>query len=262
MLRALWTAASGMEAQQLSIDIISNNLANVNTAGFKKSRGDFQDLLYQNLREAGAASSGGAQIPTSIQIGHGTRPVSAQKIFQQGDYERTDNSLDLAIEGSGFFQIRKPNGDTAYTRAGIFSQDGEGKIVTADGFALEPEISIPKDALSVTITTDGSVSVLQSGQINPSQIGIIQIANFPNPTGLNSLGRNLYAPTATSGEAVVGTPGENGLGTIAQGFVEMSNVDVVGEMVSMIIAQRAYEINSKTIKAADDMLQMANNMSR
>lgn len=262
MIRALWSAASGMEAQQLSIDIISNNLANVNTAGFKKSRADFQDLLYQSLREAGATSASGAQIPTGIQIGHGTRPVAAQKIFQQGDYERTDNSLDVVIEGDGFFQITRSNGETAYTRAGSFKKDSEGKIVTSDGFALEPEIIIPNDAVSITITTDGTVNVLQAGQISPTEIGAIQLANFPNPAGLSSLGRNLYAPTASTGEATVGTPGENGLGTIGQGFLEMSNVDVVDEMVSMIIAQRAYEINSKTIRAADDMLQMANNMRR
>jgi len=262
MLRALWTAASGMEAQQLNIDVISNNLANVNTVGFKRSQVDFQDLLYQTLRAAGAASSSTTEIPSGIQLGHGTKPVAIQKIFAQGDYQKTQNELDLAIEGDGFFQIMQPNGEIAYTRAGAFKKDSEGRIVTSDGFPLEPEISIPDDAVNITIGPDGTVSVLQAGQIEAIKIGNIDLAKFINPAGLNSIGKNLYLPTSASGEPIIGTPGEEGFGTIAQGYLEMSNVSVVDEMVKMIIAQRAYEVSSKAIQTADEMLQMANNVKR
>lgn len=245
MLRTLSIAASGMQAQALNIDVIANNLANVNTAGFKRSRADFQDLLYQTLREAGVSSSDGSQIPTGLQVGHGTRPVATQKIFLQGDYQHTQNDLDMAIEGDGFFQIQQSSGDLAYSRAGTFKLDSEGRIVTSDGYLMQPEITVPADSLSISIGTDGTVSVLQAGESEHS-----------------SIGRNLYLPTAASGEVTTGTPGQDGLGTIGQGYVEMSNVSVVDEMVNMITAQRAYEINSKSIQAADDMLQIANNIKR
>lgn len=262
MLRTLWIASTGMQAQTLNIDVIANNLANVNTSGFKKSRADFQDLLYQIVRPAGVASAQGNEVPTGIQLGHGTRPVATQKIFTQGDFQQTGNELDMAIEGSGFFQVLQPNGETAYTRAGTFKVDSEGRVVTSDGFSLEPEMSISSDSISVSIGTDGTVSILQAGETEPSEIGTIQLVRFLNPAGLKSIGRNLYLPTKASGDEMTGTPGEDGFGTIAQGYVEMSNVSVVEEMVNMIVAQRAYEINSKAIKAADDMLQMANNLKR
>ncbi len=262
MIRSLWTAASGMQAQSLNIDVISNNLANVNTAGFKRSRADFQDLLYETLRDAGTPSADGTEVPAGIQIGHGTRPVAVQKQFLQGDYQQTQNELDMAIEGDGFFQVLQPSGEIGYTRDGAFKMDSEGRIVTSDGFFLEPEITIPADAVSLSIGIDGTVSVLQSGQSQPTEIGTVNIARFVNPAGLHAIGRNLFMPTSSSGDAIVGTAGEDGFGTISQGFLEMSNVSVVDEMVKMISAQRAYEINSKSIQAADEMLQMANNLRR
>ena len=262
MIRSLWTSATGMQAQALNLDVIANNLANVNTAGFKKSRAEFQDLLYETIRPAGTSSSQDTQVPTGIQIGHGTRPSTVLKIFSQGDMENTKNELDLAIEGDGFFQIILPNGETAYTRDGAFKLDSDGRIVNSDGFALEPEISIPSDALSISVGIDGTVSVLQAGDSTPSEIGTIELARFVNPAGLISTGRNLYITSEASGDEMTGTPGEDGLGSIAQGFLEMSNVSVVDEMVSMITAQRAYEVNSKSIQTADEMLQIANNIKR
>jgi flagellar basal-body rod protein FlgG len=251
-----------MQAQALNIDVIAHNLANVNTSGFKKSRADFQDLLYETLRPAGVASSQGSQVPTGIQLGHGARPAAVQKIFVQGDYQQSKNQLDMAIEGEGFFQILQPNGEVAYTRDGTFKMDSEGRIVNSDGFLMEPEISVPSDSTSISIGTDGTVSVLQAGETEPSEVGTIQLARFINPAGLQSIGRNLFLPTSASGDAITGTAGEDGFGTIAQGFLEMSNVSVVEEMVNMITAQRAYEINSKAIKTSDEMLQMANNVKR
>jgi flagellar basal-body rod protein FlgG len=262
MLRSLWTAASGMQAQTLNIDVISNNLANVNTTGFKRSRADFQDLLYETLRPAGVASSEGTQVPTGIQVGHGSRAAAVQKVFIQGDYQHTKNSLDMAIEGGGFFQVLQPDGEVAYTRAGSFKLNSEGRIVTSDGFSMEPELSIPNDTISISIGTDGTVSVLQAGEMEPSEIGTVQLARFVNPAGLHSIGRNLFLPTQSSGDAITGTAGQEGFGTIAQNFLEMSNVSVVEEMVNMITAQRAYEINSKAIQTADEMLQLANNLRR
>ncbi len=262
MMRSLWTAASGMQAQVLNIDVISNNLANVNTTGFKRGRADFQDLLYETISHAGVASSAGTKVPTGIQVGHGTRSVAIQKIFMQGDYQYTKNELDMAIEGDGFFQILQPNGEVAYTRAGAFKLSSDGQIVTSDGFLMEPEISIPTDSTAISVGTDGTVSVLQAGQTAPSEIGTIELVRFVNPAGLNSIGRNLYLSTSASGEPVTGTAGEDGFGTMAQGYLEMSNVSVLDEMVNMITAQRAYEINSKAIQAADEMLQMANNIKR
>ncbi len=262
MLKALWIAATGMEAQNLNIDVIANNLANVNTSGFKKDRADFEDLMYQTIKLAGAPATSQTQVPTGIDIGQGVRPVAIQKIFSQGDYKQTNNPLDLAIEGDGFFQILLPNGDLAYTRAGAFKLDRDGRLVTADGDPLQPEISIPQDAEAINIGEDGTVSVLQPGNTSPTQLGQIQLVRFINPAGLKSIGRNLFVPTDSSGEPILGVPGENGFGTIAQGYLEMSNVSVVEEMVNMILAQRAYEINAKAIQTADEMLQMANNIKR
>lgn len=262
MSRALSIAASGMQAQSLNIDVISNNLANVSTTGFKRSRADFQDLLYQTLRPAGAASSSGNQVPTGIQLGQGTRPVATQKIFIQGNYQHTENELDVAIEGSGFFQIMQPNGEIAYSRSGAFKLNSNGEIATSDGYLLEPAITVPSNTVSVSIGMDGTVSALTAGQVTPNQIGTIELAQFPNPAGLSSIGRNLYLNTAASGNVTTGTAGKDGRGTISQGNLEMSNVSVVDEMVNMITAQRAYEINSKSIQAADEMLQLANNLKR
>jgi flagellar basal-body rod protein FlgG len=262
MIRSLWTSATGMQAQALNLDVISNNLANVNTSGFKKSRTEFQDLLYETIRPAGTPSSQGTEVPAGIQLGHGTRPSTVLKIFSQGNMENTHNELDLAIEGDGFFQISLPSGETAYTRDGAFKLDSDGRIVNSDGFALDPEIAIPSDALSISVGLDGTVSVLQAGESTPSEIGTIELARFVNPAGLISMGKNLFITSEASGGEMIGTAGENGLGTLAQGFLEMSNVSVVDEMVNMITAQRAYESNSKTIQAADEMLQLANNVKR
>lgn len=262
MLRTLWTAATGMQSMTLKVDVIANNLANVNTTGFKRNRADFQDLLYQNLRPAGTSAAAGSEIPTGIQLGHGSRPVATQKIFVQGDYQQTGNQLDLAIEGDGFFQVTQPNGTIAYTRAGSFKVNSQGQVVTSDGFLLEPAITIPTDAISIAVGTDGTVSVLQAGQAAATELGTIELTKFINPAGLQAIGRNLYLETAASGAPQAGTAGEDGLGTIAQGFLEMSNVNVVDEMVNMITAQRAYEINSKAIQTADDMLLTANDIKR
>jgi len=262
MIRALFTAVTGMKAQELNIDVMANNLANVNTVGFKRSRADFQDLLYQTLREAGAASSATTQIPTGLQVGLGSRPVAVQKLFIQGDFQPTERSLDLAIEGDGFFQITQPNGELAYSRAGSFKTDSQGRIVNSDGYLLDPEITIPADTLTITVGTDGTVSVVTAGQTTSSQVGSIQLAKFSNSAGLKSLGRNLFVPTEASGSATTGTPGQDGFGTIAQGFLEQSNVSIVEELTQMIVAQRAYEVNSKAVQSADEMLQTANNMKR
>lgn len=262
MMRSLWTAASGMAGQQFTVDTIANNLANVNTAGFKKSRVDFQDLLYQTLRFAGTPVTAGAEIPTGIQVGHGVRPVATVKIFSQGTFRETNNPLDLVIEGDGFFQILLPDGTVAYTRDGAFKKDSEGRIVTSDGFVLEPEIIVPPDAIEISVGTDGTVSVVRVGGGEPEQIGRIELARFVNPAGLRNYGRNLFLATAASGPPIVGQPGLDGFGAIAQGFLEMSNVQVVEEMVNLILAQRAYDANSKAIQASDDMLQSANNLRR
>ena len=262
MIRSLWTAASGMQAQTTNIDVISNNLSNVSSAGFKRSRAEFQDLLYETMRPPGVNSGGGGQVPTGIQIGHGTRLAATHKVFIQGDFQHTQNELDMAIEGHGFFQIVQPNGDIAYSRAGNFKIDSEGRIVTPDGYLMEPEITIPTDTIAVSISTDGTVSVMQPGQTAPTDIGNIELARFVNPAGLMSIGRNLFIQSDASGDPITGTPGEEGYGTLAQGYLEMSNVSVVDEMVNMITAQRAYEINSKAIQTADEMLQQANNLKR
>lgn len=260
MLRGLWSAASGMGAQKMTIDVIANNLANVNTSGFKKSRADFQDLMYQTLSQAGSETATGDEIPTGIQIGMGTMPVGVQKMFMQGDFKGTQNQLDLAIEGNGFFKVLS-NEEEMYTRAGHFKLDSSGNVVTPNGEKLQPSITIPAETVTINIDSTGTVSAFDpNGQ--STTVGNIELYSFPNPAGLTSMGHNLYKVSAASGEAISGTPGSNGMGTIAQGFLEMSNVDVVEEMVSMIMAQRAYEITSKAIQTADNMLQIANNIKR
>lgn len=262
MLRALYTAASGMEAQQLNIDTIAHNLANINTSGFKLRKAQFQDLLYQNIRQAGASNTATTEIPVGLQVGLGTKPVASEIIFSQGDFLSTNNPLDIVIQGQGFFQIRQVNGQIAYTRNGSFHLNRDGNIVTADGDLLDPQITIPQDQVTITIGSDGTVSVVQADQVEPQQVGRIEIALFQNPAGLQSVGRNLLIPTQASGEAVTGTPGEEGLGTLVSGFIEQSNVSVVEEMVNMIISQRAYEANSKVIRTADEMFNQANNVIR
>lgn len=262
MMRALWSAASGMMAQQLNVDTIANNLANVNTTGFKRERVDFQDLMYQTLKVAGTPAAQGVQLPTGIQVGLGTRAAATTKMFGQGTLQPTDNALDLAIEGDGFFQVMTPNGEIGYTRAGAFKLDSAGNIVTPDGYQLEPPVTVPAGAATVAVGADGTVSVTMAGEKDPQSIGQITIARFPNPAGLNNVGHSLYATTAASGAADVGTPGQGGRGALAHGVLELSNVQVVEEMVNMITAQRAYEANSQAIKVADDMLQTANNTRR
>ncbi len=262
MLRSMWIAATGMESQQLNIDIISNNLANVNTVGFKKSRADFEDLLYQNMKMPGAASSPTTQVPTGIQIGQGVRPVATQKMFTVGNLQQTGNPLDLAIEGDGFFQVTTPEGNIVYTRDGAFKLNSGGDLVTSNGYLLEPSITIPSDTTAIYVSADGIVSVQQAGSSAPTTVGNIELARFLNSGGLQAVGRNLFTQTESSGVPLTSIPGQDGAGTIAQAFLEMSNVSVVEEMVNMIVAQRAYEINSKSIQTADDMLQMANNLRR
>ena len=262
MIPALYSASSGMQAQQLNLDTIANNLANVNTTGFKKTRVDFQDLLYQTFRAPGLSGSQGNIIPTGIQVGLGARPVATQRIFSQGDFQQTENPLDLVIEGDGFFQVQRPDGTTGFTRAGAFKKDGTGRLVTSDGSVLTPNIVIPADAKNITIGSDGTVSVAIAGAAAGQTLGTIQIAQFVNPGGLLSVGRNLFVPTAASGAATIGTPGTAGFGTLSQGFLELANVKVVDEMVNMITSQRAYEANSKAIQTADEMLSISNSLRR
>jgi flagellar basal-body rod protein FlgG len=262
MIRALWTAGTGMNVHQANLDVISNNIANVNTNGYKKSRADFQDLMYQTLRLQGVTSEGGNQIPTGIQIGHGAMLAAVQKVFLQGDYQMTGNELDLAIEGNGFFQITLPTGDKAYTRAGALKRNSEGRIVTSDGYPLEPNITIPQNTINVSIEADGTVSAQVQGQTQPQQIGTIELATFQNLAGLKAMGKSLFLETEASGTPVVGRPGETGMGTTLQGYIEMSNVNVMQEMINLIIGQRAYEVNTKAIQAADEMLQMATSIKR
>ena len=262
MLRSLFTAATGMTAQQQNIDVISNNLANVNTTGFKRARADFQDLLYQTLREPGAASSNQTEIPTGIQLGLGVRAAAVQRLFLEGDFQQTQNQLDIAIDGAGFYQIKLPDGETAYSRAGSFKLDSQGRVVNSDGFPLEPEITVPNDAVSISVGKDGTVSVSQAGNTASQQLGQIQLANFPNPAGLSGRGSNLFQRTTASGDPITGNPGQGGLGGLSQGVLEISNVSVVEEMVNLISGQRAYEINSKAIQASDEMLQTAANLRR
>jgi len=261
MIRALYSAASGMTAQQLNVDNIANNLANANTAGYKMRRAQFQDLLYQSMVQPGASAGQQTTIPTGLQLGLGTRAASNEIIFTQGNFSATNNPLDMVIQGNGFFQVRRPSGEIAYTRCGSFHLDREGNMVTADGDPLEPQITLPADAQSITIAPDGTVSYLQPGQSAAQRAGQIQLAGFQNPAGLNSIGRNLYLPTDSSGEPTVASPGgQEGLGTLLQGYEEQSNVNIVEEFINLIVAQRAYEANSKVVKAADEMYSQVNNI--
>ncbi len=262
MIRALYTAASGMNAQQANIDNIAHNLANVNTTGFKKSRIEFEDLVYQKIKAAGSPTSQEAEAPIGLETGLGTRAVATARNFAGGNLRATGTSLDLAIEGQGFFQITLPGGETGYTRAGTFHLSAQGEVVTNEGYTLEPQITIPANATSVTISKDGIVSVSVPGQGAPQQIGTIELAQFQNPAGLEARGGNAFTVTSASGDPTTGVPGIDGLGTLIQGFVEDSNVSVVEEMVNMILGQRAYEANSRVIRAADEMLSQVNNLSR
>ena len=255
MIRSLWIAKTGMEAQQTQLDTISHNLANVATNGFKRSHAIFEDLIYQNLRQSGANTTEQTQLPTGLQVGLGVRPVATSRIYSQGNLQQTTNNLDLAIKGNGFFQIQQPDGTTAYTRDGSFQLDANGQIVTNNGYTLLPGITVPANAQSITIGNDGTVSVLVPGNVAPQTVGQVQLANFINPAGLDPKGQNLFTETASSGTANAGAPNANGLGALQQGFVETSNVNVVEELVAMIQTQRAYELNSKAVKTSDEMLQ-------
>ena len=259
MFRSLNVAATGMVAQETQLDTISNNLANANTVGYKRQSAEFEDLLYQNVRSA-APTNGGGVAPTGTQVGTGSRVVATSRSFTQGAMQQTGNSLDLAIEGNGFLTVTQQNGSLAYTRAGTLKLDASGRITTSDGLALDPPISVPTDATNLTIGSDGTVTATQPGQKAATTLGQIQLTNFPNPNGLSALGHNLFEATASSGDAQTGAPGLDGRGTIMQGATEASNVEVVNEMISMIGAQRAYEINSKVVEAADEMLRNATQM--
>jgi flagellar basal-body rod protein FlgG len=262
MFRALWTSASGMTAQQTNLDVISHNMANVNTVGFKKMRATFQDLVYQTIREPGAPTSPTTRNPSGFQIGLGAYVSDTYGIFTQGNIFQTGNQLDIAIQGDGFFKVVLPDGTIAYTRTGQFRLDAEGRIVNSDGYPLDPEIAIPVDAISVGIGADGTVSVLRQGATAVEEVGRIELAKFVNPAGLRRIGNNLFIQTDASGEPVIDNPGNQGLGTLLQGYLESSNVNIVEEMVSLIIAQRAFEFNTKGIIAADEMLGQAANLRR
>jgi flagellar basal-body rod protein FlgG len=262
MIRALYTAASGMNAQQANIDNVAHNLANVNTTGFKKSRVEFEDLVYQKIKAAGSPTSPEAEAPIGLEAGLGSRAVATSRNFSSGNLRSTGSSLDLAVEGNGFFQISLPGGETGYTRTGTFHLSGQGEIVTNEGYTLEPQLTIPANATSIAISKDGIVSVTLPGQGAPQQVGTIELAQFQNPAGLDARGGNIYTVTSASGDPTTGVPGTDGLGTLVQGFVEDSNVSVVEEMVNMILGQRAYEANSRVIRAADEMLQQVNSLPR
>jgi flagellar basal-body rod protein FlgG len=260
MIRSMYSAATGMEAQQLYIDTISNNLANVNTTSFKRSRLEFQDLMYQTLKEPGIKNSEGEMSPTGIEVGLGVKSSSTQRIFEQGSLNQTSNSMDVAIEGEGFYQVNMPDGTMGYTRDGSFKLDGNGTVVTTDGNTVVPEINVPEGSSSFTVSSSGKVSVILAGKETSTEIGQMELARFVNPSGLRSLGNNMYGVSDASGEPILETPGENGMGKLNQGYTEASNVQMVEEMVNMITAQRAYEIVSKSITVSDEMLQTANNM--
>lgn len=255
MMRSLWIAKTGMEAQQTQLDNISNNLANVATNGYKRSHAVFEDLVYQSMRQSGANSTEQTVLPTGLQVGLGVRPVATARIYTQGNLQQTSNNLDLAIKGDGFFQIQMPDGTTAYTRDGSFQLDANGQMVTSNGYTVLPGITIPTNAQSLTIGNDGTVSVTLPGQATPQSVGQLQLASFVNPAGLDPKGQNLFAETAASGTPNTGAPSNNGMGALQQGFVETSNVNVVEELVQMIQTQRAYELNSKAVQTSDQMLQ-------
>jgi len=263
MIRALYSAASGMNAQQLNVDNIANNLANANTTGYKARHAQFQDLLYQSVVQPGASAGQQSTVPSGLQLGLGTRAASNEIIFTQGNFTETDNPLDLVIQGNGFFQVLQPNGTLAYTRDGSFQIDKNGNIVDSSGDQLQPQISVPSNAQTITIAPDGTVSYTLPGQTSAQKAGQIQIALFQNPAGLNNIGKNLYQPTDASGDPTVASPGgQEGLGTLLQGYTEQSNVSIVEEFINLITAQRAYEANSKVVKAADDMYQQVNNLKQ
>ncbi len=262
MMRSLWSASTGMKGQETNIAVVSNNLSNVSTTGFKKQRVDFEDLMYQTIVESGAPITADIKYPVGVQLGHGVKPVATHRLFSQGEYQQTDESLDVAIEGEGFFQVQLPSGDIAYTRDGSWKISEDGIIVNSNGYTILPEVTIPQDALGINITANGIIAAKMPNQTDLEVIGQIELADFINPSGLRALGKNLFVPTASSGDPVVGIPGQEEFGEIAQGFIEMSNVKVVEEMVNMIVAQRAYEANSKTIQTSDTMLQIANNLRR
>lgn len=263
MMRSLWTAATGMTGQQFNLDTIANNLANVNTAGFKKSRVDFEDLIYEILKAPGTPVATGSVLPTGVHVGHGVSIAGTQKIHTLGNLQETQNPLDLAIEGDGFFQLLLPDGSTGYTRDGSFKMDKDGKLVTSNGHILQPEIVIPSDTTQITITEDGTVSVIIANDPKtPQEVGKIELIKFANPSGLTPIGKNIFKETAASGDPVTGTPGTEGFGRLAQGFLELSNVNIVDEMVNMIIVQRAYELNSKAIQTGDAMLGIVGTLKR
>ncbi|MCL6588905.1 MAG: flagellar basal-body rod protein FlgG [Firmicutes bacterium] len=263
MIRALWTAGTGMIAQQTNIDNISNNLANVNTIGYKKVRAEFEDLLYQTLRAPGNSSlRTSGQLPTGLQIGLGARLAATNRLFSQGSFQQTGNPLDLTIQGDGFFQVLLPDGKIAYTRSGNFKVDGEGNLLNNEGYYVQPEVNIPDGSTNLSIAQDGRITVVLPGETTPEEIGRIELVRFINPAGLNAIGENLFLQSSASGEPVTATPGTEGVGTIIQGCLEMSNVQVVEEMVNMIVAQRAYDVNSKAVLASDEMLQVANGLKR
>jgi flagellar basal-body rod protein FlgG len=260
MIRALYSSAAGMESQQLNLDVISNNLANVNTTGFKKSKIEFQDLLYENVRPAGSEQGNGTQLPTGLQIGHGSRVVSTSRVFTEGELTQTGERLDVAIQGDGFFEVQMPDGTRAYTRDGALKTDSEGRITTSDGLVVQSGFQpIPAGTTAVSISPNGEITTTGS---DGTQNFRVQLIRFANPAGLESVGRNLYRETPASGTPEIGNPDENGFGSLQQGYLEMSNVKVVEEMVNMIIAQRAYEVNSKAVQAADEMMQQSNNLRR
>jgi flagellar basal-body rod protein FlgG len=259
MNQALWIAKTGLDAQQTRMSVVSNNLANVNTTGFKQGRAVFEDLLYQNVRQSGGQTSQDTELPSGMSLGTGVRVVATEKLFTQGGMIQTDNAMDVAIKGRGFFQILMPDGNLAYTRDGTFQRNAEGEMVTASGYVLQPSITIPDGVQSVTIGNDGVVSVQLAGQAAPSQVGSLETVDFINPVGLQPIGENLYLETASSGTAQAGTPGLNGFGSLVQGALEGSNVNVVSELVNMIETQRAYEMNSKAISTNDQMMQYLNN---
>ncbi|MCB1679425.1 MAG: flagellar basal-body rod protein FlgG [Halioglobus sp.] len=259
MNQALWIAKTGLDAQQTKMSTIANNLANAGTTGYKRSRAIFEDLLYQNVRQVGAQSSQDTRLPSGLTIGTGVRTVATEKLFTQGNLAQTDNQLDMAIRGRGFFEILLPDGSQGYTRDGSFQVDDQGQLVTASGYVVQPTITIPENALAVNIGADGVVSVRLPGSSDVAQVGTVQLADFVNPSGLQAVGENLYLESSASGAPTTGTPGLNGLGTVAQGYVESSNVNVVEELVNMIETQRAYEMNSKAISTSDQMLQYVTN---
>jgi flagellar basal-body rod protein FlgG len=262
MIRALKTAATGMRSQQLNVDNIANNLANINTTGFKRSKLEFQDLFYQTTKSAGSMAKQGTESPAPLEIGYGSTPVATQRIFSQGELLPTGNPLDIAINGDGFLRVLMSDGTNAYTRDGALKLSADGRFVTSDGEAIDPEISIPEGTTEITIGRDGTVSVKVGSGADLQEVGTIETVRFINPAGLEAVGRNLYVVTPASGEAVPGTAGVDGYGELYQGYLETSNVDIVEEMVNMIVAQRAYEINSKAVKTADEMLSVVNNITR